>query len=149
MTYKTAPIVLIIALLSVSVFGFLGMAMVGHEGSPSCLFATMGGELCAPILSPAAVAGHHLDMLRWLSGALASFDIIALIFLFSLPFLFAVFVVPFSFPTTFSTVQRLFVSTNELFVREAQALLEWLIYHSKRDQYALARVHLMNVRFKI
>ncbi|OGZ10801.1 MAG: hypothetical protein A3D67_01190 [Candidatus Lloydbacteria bacterium RIFCSPHIGHO2_02_FULL_51_22] len=152
MAYKITPILLIIALVSVAVFGVFGMGMgdmaVGGA-MHDCLFTLPGSEVCASLTNALAVAAHYLDMFRALSTALSSFDILALVF--SLVALFAFFLLPRLLRTRNVLAETIFLSRVfplSIFAPHA-SLLRWLSFHYKRDPYALARVHLMNVRFKI
>lgn len=143
MRSKLLPALLIFTFFSVAVFGFLGVSAMEmeHGGNSTCLFSVFtGNESCISLQSTVAVAAHYLDMAGWLSGALASFDIFALVFL--LIFLFILFVAP-SFSLASPALSRLFsVTLRSFFVKEKTTLLRWLAYHNKRGLSVLARVRI-------
>ena len=149
---KILPFLLVIVLLSVAVFGVFGMGMgdMAADGDMhDCLFTLPGSEVCASLSNALAIATHYFDMFRWLSVALSSFDILALVF--SLAALFALLLLPRILRTLSLFAEAVFlprVFSALVFVFRAP-LLRWLAFHYKRDPYALARVHRMNLRFKI
>lgn len=138
MQVKTLTVFLVIALISVAVFGFLGMGVVGDVMTHTCPFSALVSGNCAILESVASLAAHHFAALQNLSGEMASFDILALVF--SLLFLFALFYIHPLLSRIFSTDDYPVFRYEELTFIQKLRLLRWLAYHNKRDYLAPALV---------
>ncbi len=139
---KTLSIIVLTGVIFVAIFGFLSIGTMEHGNAHTCLFAFAGGTLCAPFPNNIAGAMHYLDMLGWLSTALASFDILALVF----PSLFVLglFAILSLFLPAPPERHSFFTQAIERFSKEKHELLRWLSFHNKRDPHVLARVHVFS-----
>lgn len=142
MQSKLLPILLLVALVSIAIFGFLSIGTMEYGDSHKCLFAAFAGsEFCAPLQSVAAISTHYLDMIGWLFGSLASFDILVLVF--SLIVFLALLLIQNLLYSRIEVPQRFilnFLPETDAFGKDT--LLRWLAFHNKRDPHALARVHI-------
>lgn len=138
---KIFTIFLAIALISVAVFGFLGMGVIGGEMAHTCPFSALLSSDCSLLETTASLAAHHFTALQNLSWELASFDILSLVFssllfllafaLFSARFIFNSVVLPAAIPV--------FVKKPRASARQAR-VLRWLARHNKCDFLAPVRV---------
>lgn len=144
---KILTIFLAVALISVAIFGFLGMGIMGDTLAHTCPFSSFVSGDCALLESAASLAAHHFAVLQKLAQTMASFDILVLVF--SLLFLLALFpVCSFLLKIASAAASIVYVSEESAFSQKIQ-LLRWLAYHNKRDYLAPIRVRVLNLRFKI
>ena len=139
---KILTILLMTALVSIAVFGFLGMGVFGHELAHTCPFSSLVSGDCAILDSVASLAAHHFAALQNLAQTMASFDILFLVF--SLLFLLALFPLrAYLLELSFSDACR--ISRNEEYPPLVQKLrlLRWLAYHNTRDYLAPVRVRIL------
>src|SRR3989344_8387499 len=125
---KILTILLATALISIAVFGFLGMGVFGHEMSHTCPFSSLVSGDCAILESVASLAAHHFAALQNLAGEIASFDILFLVF--SLIFLFALFPIrAYLLKLSFSDVRSVSRNEEPSLIQKLR-LLRWLAYHN-------------------
>ena len=138
---KILTILLATALISIAVFGFLGMGVFGHELAHTCPFSSLVSGDCAILDSVASLAAHHFAALQNLAGEIASFDILFLVF--SLIFLFALFPIrAYLLKLSFSDVRSVSRNEEPSLIQKLR-LLRWLAYHNTSDYLAPARVRVL------
>lgn len=131
MQVKILTVFLTIALISVAVFGFLGMGVMGDTLAHTCPFSSLVSGDCALLESVASLAAHHFAALQTLAQTMASFDILFLVFL--LLFLCALFPLRAFFLKNLSAVRSVVRQREEPAFIQKLRLLRWLAYHNKRD----------------
>lgn len=142
MQRKILTILLATALVSVAVFGFLGMGVMDGGMAHTCPFSSLVLGNCAILNSVASLAAHHFTMLQNLAGELASFDIFFLVF--SLLFLCALFPTSeYPLKTLTSDARAVPRSREALPSIQKLRLLRWLAYHNKRDYLVPIRVRIL------
>ncbi len=142
MQRKVFTILLATALVSVAVFGFLGMGVLGDSMAHTCPFSSLISGNCAILESVASLAAHHFAALQNLAGEMASFDVLALVF--SLLFLFALFPLrAHLLKLSSSNARSPSRKEEEPSLVQKLRLLCWLAYHNKRDYLVPVRVRIL------
>lgn len=141
MRSKLVPTLLAISLVSVAVFGFLGMGIMDDAMAHTCPFSSLVSGDCALLESIASLAAHHFAALQNLAQTMASFDIFVLVFL--LLFLLALFPVCLFLSKIASVAASVVRAREELVSLQKIQLLCWLAYHNKRDYLAPVRVRVL------
>ena len=122
---KILSALLLLSILSVAIFGFLGMGVFGHELAHTCPFSSLVSGDCAILDSVASLAAHHFAALQNLAQTMASFDILFLVF--SLLFLFALFSLrPRLLKLLISDACRISRNEEDLSLVQKLRLLRWL-----------------------
>lgn len=141
MQRKALTIFLAISIISVAIFGFLGMGVVDGGMAHTCPFSSLVSGDCAVLESVASLAAHHFTALKGLAWTMASLDILFLVF--SLLFLFALFPIRAHFLKLFSSDIRPASRKEEPSLIQKLRLLCWLAYHNKRDYLVPVRVRIL------
>ncbi len=127
---------IISSLLTVGVFGFLGLGFVDHGGQHTCPISLISGGDCSSI-GGVALAFHHVSGIQNLTQSMIGFSASSLVL--SIFFVFALLVVS-------KLLQRspvLQLSSHKVYYRTAgsnfipkKQFLRWLAIHHKRDPYS-------------
>ncbi len=78
MKSKTATIYIILSLMLVSIFGFLGFGMMGDAGGV-CSISTIVGGVCPNTIDSFSYAIHHIESLQSLLQANLSLNLILIL----------------------------------------------------------------------
>lgn len=142
MQTRILPILIILSLFSVGVFGFLGLGMMDHGGRSICPISLMSGGLCPSAGNTLAVASHHVSGLQYFTQSIIGIGG-SLLVLFALLAFVLLF---FSKLSQEASAQQYFLyeayhkSIESHFI-PGRKFLSWLALHHKRDPHALLWVH--------
>lgn len=139
---RILPILIISSLLTIGVFGFLGLSSVDHGTQHTCPISLISDGDCSSIKGSLALAFHHISGIQNFTQSVISFDASVLILAFLL--ILASFVVS-KLPQETRAPRILFRqisrgTAESTFIPERR-FLRWLALHHKRDPHALQWVH--------
>lgn len=140
MTLKILPISFVLILSIITLFGFLGVSFINHQGGHLCPFAANSGGKCPNNVF--ALVLHHIAGLKSISQAVVGFDLDLAVYSFLLLFFVSIFA---SLLKGFYPPERarfrseyLCPLTERLFLALEQILF-WLSLHNKRDSELLSQ----------
>jgi hypothetical protein len=143
MQLKITPILMILSLLAVGVFGFLGLGYIDHASDHDCPISVILGGDCPPIGNALTLATHHLSGLQHVTQSILTIDPILLTLLILL--LVALFLIFTNLLKDISTKQNFaykkHYENEDIKFKANNSLLCWLALHNKRDPHALKWVH--------
>jgi hypothetical protein len=140
---KVLPVVLVTAILSVGIFGFLSMGLMSHVGQPTCPISILSGGGCPPADSSLALANHYISGLQYVSQAIVSTGVLLLLSFLILRILLLVArsLILEKYRTRISdTIVRYYVDSESDFIQSIK-LLRWIALHNKRDPHARQWAH--------
>jgi len=134
--------IIVVSLLAMGVFGFLGLAFMEHSELSSCPVSLLSGGDCPPAGGSMALAFHHISGLQNLTQFVVNLDTSLLALFTLLVFVFLIF------PKFLQTTPQLQAISFKRYdgvigfiVFLKKQLLRWLVLRHKRDPHIFLWVY--------
>lgn len=142
MRSKTLPILIILGLLTIGLFGIFGINMADSNGQHSCPVSVLSSDDCSPSNSPFVEMFHHISTLQNFIQELINTNTFPSMLLILMIFVLIIFSgILAKRPSLEFSASRSYRNIEEFYYSQKKRFLRWLALHHKRDPYASQWVH--------